>query len=194
MVADPTVLVDVLIVLAVAIIIAVVVGRVDEAAPLVAAVLGSIALGILVLADSLILLYVVTLQPNDRFLLIPILLVLLPGLGALYAAFLTIIGVLAGLIWCLRHRRFRGLGFPLMLAALTVELVGVVLISSVEAGAAFVPPLESSTLLDNNALEAIAVGCMTLAALGLCMGAFVTLRSARARRPNVAFARPRRAN
>lgn len=189
MVAAPIVLVDVLIVLAGAVTLAVIVGRFDEA-PLVAALLGSIALGILVLADSLILLYVVTLQPNDRFLLIPLLLVLLPGLGALFAAFLTIIGVLAGLIWCLRHRRFGGLGFPLMLAALTVELVGVVLISSVESGAAFVAPLENSTLLGNNALEAIAVGCMTLAALGHCIGAFVTLHSARARRPASAFAPP----
>jgi hypothetical protein len=184
MVADPTVLDVVLFVLAVAVILAAVAGSFD-AAPLVAAVLGSIALGLLALADSVIWFYVAVVapgNPNARFLLFPALLVLLPGLVALFAAVLTIIGVLAGLIWCLRRQRFAGLGFPLMLASLAVELAGVVLITSVEAGAAFVPPLESNTSLGNSAFEAIAVGCMTLAALGLCVGAFVTLGKTRARR------------
>jgi hypothetical protein len=184
MIADPTVLEVVLCVLAVAIILAAVAGSFD-AALLVAAVLGSIALGLLVLADAVIVFYVAYVgpaNPNDRLLLVPALLVLLPGVGALFAAVLTFIGVLAGLIWCLRRRHFGGLGFPLMLASLVVELAGVVLITSVEAGAAFVPPLESTTSLGNSAFEAIAVGCMTLAALGLCVGAFVTLGKTRARR------------
>lgn len=174
MVADPTVVEVVLLVLADAVALAVVVSRFD-AAPFVVAVLGSSALGLLVLADSLILLYVVAV-PSNKFPLLAILFVFLPGLDALLAAVLTVIGVLADLIWCFGHRHFGGLGFPLMLATVVVELAGIALISSVEAGAAFVPPLEYNTSLDSNALEAIAVACMTLAALFLCVGAFVTLR------------------
>lgn len=187
MVADPTVLEGALIVLGLAVIVALVVGRFDEA-PLIVAVLASIALGLLAVADSLILLYYTTLQPNDRFILIGLLLVLLPGLGALFAAVLTVIGIVGGLIWSVGHRRFRGLGVPLLLAALAVELVGIVLITTELAGAWFVPPLESHFRADNNTIEAISVACMTLAALGLFVGAFVTLHRTRSRVPAASIA------
>ena len=176
MVADPTVLQCVLIAMIVAVILAVVVGRRDDA-PLALAVLGSVTLGLLVLADSVILLYYVTPQSNDKLLLFPALLVLLPGLVALFAAFLTLIGILASLMWCLGRRRFGGLGFPLLLAALAVELVGIVLFTSVEAGARFLPPLGNSTF------EALALACMTLAGLAHCVGEFVLLHTLRTRRP-----------